>query len=720
MPAAQSDIILIITSHQGVERRIELPAASSHTIALQDGDKYRLINPATRQAIADVTALREGDDLALQLAQGQRLVLPQYFSPGAWSYSKPSFDQDIGSWTVSAITTMHNMLANASNFNQNTAGWDVSAVTNMWNMFGGAKAFNQAIGDWDVSAVLNMQSMFLSASAFNQDIGNWDVSSVLNMRSMFFGATAFNQDIGAWDVSAVTDMSNMFAEAEAFNQDIGNWDVSAVTDMSNMFAGAEAFNQDIGNWDVSAVTTMSGMFAKLAGGERPVFDQDIGAWDVSAVTNMEKMFEQSGLSQVNYDNLLSGWSDIDTSRGEQGLQNDVKFGAATTRYSDATARQYLIDTWGWIINDAGLAGGIDVGGNDHVTDILGSSSRTDAQIIHGLGGDDKIKGGSADDLLVGGAGNDILAGNGGSDTFRYSYTNAGADTIKDFEFGYGNDVLDLSVLLDGYGFEGYGLFASDFITLAADANDKLQLIIDHDGKKESTAPEVIITLANIDFAAATHTDDWLDDLVKDGNLVLGKTKVTVGDDVDNELDLSGETKEQIIHGLGGADTIDGGSADDIITGGAGDDIITGGAGDDTLTGHGGSDTFKYSYTNAGADTITDFEFGNPDDATVDKDIIDLSSLVEGYGVEGYGTSVSDFITLAADARDTDGKLQLIIDHDGKKESTAPEVTITLANMRFDEDSNQVYPADAIDSGAASISANDWLANIIDNGNLVLG
>jgi hypothetical protein len=51
-----------------------------------------------------------------------------------------------------------------------------------------------------------------------------------------------------------------------------------------------------------------------------------------------------------------------------------------------------------------------------------------------------------------------------------------------------------------------------------------------------------------------------------------------------------------LHGLGGNDT---------LTGGTTDDILVGGAGNDTLTGAGGRDIFDYGFKNAGNDTITD-------------------------------------------------------------------------------------------------------------------
>jgi len=265
-----------------------------------------------------------------------------------------SFNQNVNSWDTSNVTSMVSMFRGASSYNQPINNWDTSNVKNMGGMFASAASFNQPIDNWNVKKVIYMNGMFSEARSFNQPIGNWDILNVRDIHSMFSQATSFNQSIGGWDVSSVQNMNSMFYAADKFNQDIGDWDVSRVRDMSYMFRGSynysgdedgvSAFNQDIGNWNVSRVTEMQYMFSGAS-----VFDQNLANWNVSNVTNMRDMFNRGAkLSTDNYDALLNGWSG-------QTLQSNVTFTIEGSYYSSdaSNSRQHIIDSYSWIINDAG-------------------------------------------------------------------------------------------------------------------------------------------------------------------------------------------------------------------------------------------------------------------------------------------------------------------------------------------------------------------------------
>ncbi|MEP3571289.1 MAG: BspA family leucine-rich repeat surface protein, partial [Flavobacteriaceae bacterium] len=159
-----------------------------------------------------------------------------------------------------------------------------------------------------------------------------------------------NLDIKATDIPYLVNVQafgSTFTGCESlvWNASVGEWDVSNATSFVNLFNGAKLFNQDISKWDVSGVKIFNGML-----GNASLFNQDLSSWKVNNAESMINIFNNSGLSNENYDKTLIGWSEL------ASLRNGVQLDAPQNQYClSETARQSIIDTYGWTINDEGLS-----------------------------------------------------------------------------------------------------------------------------------------------------------------------------------------------------------------------------------------------------------------------------------------------------------------------------------------------------------------------------
>ena len=177
------------------------------------------------------------------------------------------------------------------------------------------------------------------------DIKQWGTIVWSSFNAAFRGCS--NMLVTATDVpnlSSVTTMSNMFRDSTSANPNTTNWDVSSVTDMYAMFLNASSANPDLSNWDVSSVTSMGYMFQGAS-----IANPDVSNWNVSNVTDMVYIFRDSNLSVENLTACYENWSQLT-------LQNNVSFGAGTTKYNSSgqAGRDILVNTYNWTIEDGGL------------------------------------------------------------------------------------------------------------------------------------------------------------------------------------------------------------------------------------------------------------------------------------------------------------------------------------------------------------------------------
>ena len=159
-----------------------------------------------------------------------------------------------------------------------------------------------------------------------------------------------------------------------------------------------------------------------------------------------------------------------------------------------------------------------------------------ADIINGLGGDDVLNGGDGVDRLNGGAGEDVLDG------------------------GAGEDVLDGGAGVDGafYGLSPAGVTIDLSATPDADG-----YVRGAGGDAEGDR------LKNIEYLVGSFYG-------------AGADKLDGGAGVDGAFydRLTGDDNDNLFWGLGGDDTLTGGSGNDLLGGGAGADKLDGGAGVD--------------------------------------------------------------------------------------------------------------------------------------------
>ena len=250
------------------------------------------------------------------------------------------------------------------------------------------------------------------------------------------------------------------------------------------------------------------------------------------------------------------------------------------------------------------------------------SDITNADTLHGDGGNDMIFGGAGGDTLRGGAGNDMLHGGSGADTV---YGGAGSDLIH-------ADKADLMIVGD--------VMRDD---TATDEDESGAMMGDVD----------TISFARLgDDTIGSGTDDW----------TIGENATEIGPDAFGIENVIGTQGDDYITGIAGANVIEGGEGGDTLSGGPDDDADA----DDTLSYESSDDRVRITLNDTGAatasrghasgDMATNFE--NVRGSAHDDDLTGNSAANKLWGLAGDddidGAGGDDTIEGGAGADELDG------------------------------------------------------------------
>ena len=288
---------------------------------------------------------------------------------------------DLSNWNTSKVTNMSAMFQADSKLDDlgNLDRWKTGNVTDMNRMFNYDKSLTN-IGDlsnWDTSKVTNMKAMFELTSNLKDlgDLNRWQTGNVTDMSYMFnrAGFSTSLGDLSHWDVHNVRDMSFMFnymANAAQLSNNFSKWKMNNVTTVRSMFGSPEAQKRfNISNFNLAkvsadaakqAMTDFIGTPESLVianhvsfpavdlKAQRTFGDQSVVLTDNQDLLAKTKdnapvdtikfvdpqghlvasyqrsvFYQDTGVTNINYDNALSVVKPIVDQSNQQFLQNEI-------------------------------------------------------------------------------------------------------------------------------------------------------------------------------------------------------------------------------------------------------------------------------------------------------------------------------------------------------------------------------------------------------------
>jgi len=228
--------------------------------------------------------------------------------------------------------------------------WGTCQWTNLDRSFMGCNSLTDvtATDTPDFSNLIYLSLLFYNATSLTSvDVSSWDVSNVEQFDNMFVNCDITSLDVSNWNVSNAINLYDFVGVCSLLTTlDVSNWNVGNCSNFKLMFRNCPLLNPDVSNWDISSMTGVRNMFANVDS-----FDRSLANWGVIPFANNEWssfMINSDGLSTINYDATLIAWAAL-----TQTPNININFGGSQYSYEAASARQTLIDDYGWTITDGG-------------------------------------------------------------------------------------------------------------------------------------------------------------------------------------------------------------------------------------------------------------------------------------------------------------------------------------------------------------------------------
>ena len=275
-----------------------------------------------------------------------------YYDLASSGYEGFVFDVDTTQAGVSTSTQFKLPLASNGTTDAEVDWGDGSTDTlTSWNQSETTHTYS-ASGTYTITITGTLEGWFINNGGDKlkiKEVKNWGNGNGLTLKNVnggyFMGASNMTCIATDAPIISASNFQQVFRDARSIISGVKNWDVSGVTNLIFAFYQANDFNEDLSNWDVSNVTNFRYCFERCFD-----LDQSFASWDMSSATDVGRMFKSTTMSTANYDATLIGWA-------SQSLNSGLSIDFGNARYTaggDAeTARNTLINTYGWTIVDGG-------------------------------------------------------------------------------------------------------------------------------------------------------------------------------------------------------------------------------------------------------------------------------------------------------------------------------------------------------------------------------